>query len=612
MTRLPSIPVRTATVTFLMFLVLTLRLRSSARSSTSTLLQEAVSSQIQHGVSLEFDAEALFHDNIHEEEHHQLQSTPNPHVSTLLECSANINPPIRHVRLPYHHLNMSFAPPGQEANPHLRLFNPTLLPLPSWSQPGTYLMVSRVVTEGLHQESLICLADFCHPPNSTNRFLPGSRACTVEDHNVLGPRGGLRCSTEPKKLNVPPTPALKCEGPWLAFPDIPGFHDPRIFWSGKGEPLIIMNSASQYACVGLWITDLRTLYPELEKIVNRHGKHSGPTMSYRQLTEITRNPRSSRASVEKNWMLWFPGSDGEAYVQYDLGPAATSFRTSTERSLHQSTTSDHTSTNGMVVSESRLAGILANDTTRRSTSTGRTFARLIGNGFTTPNLSSHQEASCFNESHNFDVLGRVGHWHQGSNALKLILCTRAQVRAGICGEAAEWNAEGREVHFAIMHRKFANQWKLPMRYERFVVVWDGRKPFRMLGVSKFPILMEDEWARPWSQEQNWPSESGRRGNWTSGLKKRQEHTGARSSAYFTYTPSLAWAWRPRTDHAAAPKNSHDGGEEESIHHLSQLGTGYLGDDILIGIGLDDVEQVFTRVKVDELVNCLRLCPGVTV
>lgn len=612
MMRLPSVSVRTATVTLFMFLVLTLRLRSSARSSTSTLLQEAVSSQIQHGVPLEFDAEALFHDNIDEEEHHQLRATPNPYVSTLLECSANINAPIQHVRLPHHHLNISFAPPGQEANPHLRLFNPTLLPLPSWSQPCTYLMVSRVVTEGLHQESLICLADFCLAPNSTTRFLPGSRACTVEDHSVLGPRGGLRCCTEPRKLNVPPTPALNCEGPWLAFPDIPGFHDPRIFWSGKGEPLIIMNSASQYGCVGLWITDLRTLYAQLEKTVNRHGKHSGPTMSYHHLTEITRNPRKSRASVEKNWMLWFPGSDGEAYVQYDLGPAATSFRTSTKRSLNQSTTSDHTSTNITVASGSTFAQMISNDTSLRSTSAGRTFAKLIGNGFTTPNLTSHQEASCFHESHNFDALGGIGHWHQGSNALKLILCTRAQVRAGSCGEAAEWNADGREVHFAIMHRKFANQWKLPMRYERFVVVWEGRKPFRMLGVSKFPILMEDEWARPWSEEQNWPSESSRRGNWTSGLKKRQEHTGARSSAYFTYTPSLAWAWRPRTDHAAVPEDSHDGGEEESIHHLSQLGTGYLGDDILVGIGLDDVEQVFTRMKVDELVNCLRLCPGVTV
>ena len=615
MARLHSNSVRAAVVTCLLFVLLTLRLRSSSRLSTSTLLQEAVRSQIQRGVLLESDTEALFHANRDEEEFHQLQDTPNPHVRPLLECSANINAPIQHVRLPHHHLNISFAPPGQEADPHLRLFNPTLLPLPSWSQSGTYLMVSRVVTEGLHQESLICLADFCLPPNST-RLPPGTRACTGEDHSVLGPRGGLRCTTQPSKLNVPPTPALKCEGPWLAFPDIPGFHDPRIFWSGKGESLIIMNSASQYGCVGLWITDLRTLYPELEKIVNRHGKHSGPTMSYYHLTELTRNPRNSRASVEKNWMLWFPGNDGEAYVQYDLGPASTSLRTPTRtptrRSLNQTATSeDGTSSTSTMLSEKTLAQMISIDTLLRSTMAGRTFAKLIGNGFTTRNLTSSQEASCFDEVHNFDALGTTGHWHQGSNALKLILCTRAQVRAGDCGEAAEWNTDGREVHFAIMHRKFANQWKLPMRYERFVAVWEGRKPFTMLGVSKYPILMEDEWARPWSEEENWPVESHWRGNWTSGLKRRQKSPGTKSNAYFTYTPSLAWAWRPRTDHAATPEGGNGDSDEDSVHHLSQLGTGYLGDDLLVGIGLDDIEQVFTRVKVDDLVDCLRLCPGVT-
>ena len=52
----------------------------------------------------------------------------------------------------------------------------------------------------------------------------------------------MRCATKPMLINVPPTPAEKCLDEFEAYPDIPGFHDPRIFWSGKGEPLMIANS----------------------------------------------------------------------------------------------------------------------------------------------------------------------------------------------------------------------------------------------------------------------------------------------------------------------------------------------------------------------------------
>lgn len=48
--------------------------------------------------------------------------------------------------------------------------------------------------------------------------------------------------TEPKQLEVPSTPAEKCEGKYYYYPDIPGFHDPRVFWSSKGEPLMMVNT----------------------------------------------------------------------------------------------------------------------------------------------------------------------------------------------------------------------------------------------------------------------------------------------------------------------------------------------------------------------------------
>lgn len=119
-------------------------------------------------------------------------------------------------------------------------FNPTIMALPYWS-PNQYLLVSRVVTEGLHQENLICEANTCYARGAEGRR-PGEKDCNDDDIMALGAAGGLRCAHDPIVLNIPPTPSEKCTGKFAAFPDIPGFHDPRIFWSGKGEPLIVINS----------------------------------------------------------------------------------------------------------------------------------------------------------------------------------------------------------------------------------------------------------------------------------------------------------------------------------------------------------------------------------
>ena len=75
--------------------------------------------------------------------------------------------------------------------------------------------------------------------------------------------------------------AEKCDSELMPYIDISGFHDPGIFWSGKGEPLMMFNTqyadvslhraieanyySSHYACFGLWIIDLRTLYTPLSR-----------------------------------------------------------------------------------------------------------------------------------------------------------------------------------------------------------------------------------------------------------------------------------------------------------------------------------------------------------
>lgn len=97
-----------------------------------------------------------------------------------------------------------------------------------------------------------------------------------------------------------------------------------------------------------------------------------------------------------------------------------------------------------------------------------------------------------------------------------------------------------------------------------------------------------------------------------GMKAGQGHDSADTAdfqidASFTYTPSLAWAWRP---HAAGIGDEDE--DEDDVETMSRLGVGYLGDEVLVGIGLDDVGQAFARVKVDDLLQNMRLCPAVKI
>lgn len=332
---------------------------------------------------------------------------------------------------------------------------------------------------------------------------------------------------------------------------------------------------------------------------------TAPLISYPFLTELTRNPRTTRSSVEKNWFLFFP-SVSASYVHYDLSWSSRSF-----------------------VSEGNLSS-------EEMPTGGRSFAKLIGNGFTTPNLTSPEEAPCLPQK--YDPLNRKGRWHQASNSLKLILCRREEAHTGSCSPR-----EGpKNVHFALIHRKFSNEWALPLRYERYFVVWDTAAPFNMLGMSQYPVQLWNETASGWNSQENWnsaqeegelpsPHNKGKTHGWlvTHKAKGRsipysnhtvdsegQEKGDANSKdnwAYFTYTPSIAWAWRPRSERRRRTTDTEDqvlGDSENPLidDSLTGLQVGFLDDEVILGIGIDDKEQAFGRVKAETLLQGLRLCP----
>ena len=161
----------------------------------------------------------------------------NQHLTELFRCPVQPNRFTGHIRLPHIVRNISNVPTESTVRETRRFWNPTVISLPYWSA-RQYLLVSRIVTDGNHQQNVLCEADICTPGATGD----AEKRCSADDLQRLGPAGGLRCVSELLTLSVPPTPAEQCDGKFGAYVDIPGFHDPRIFWSGKGEPLMMVNT----------------------------------------------------------------------------------------------------------------------------------------------------------------------------------------------------------------------------------------------------------------------------------------------------------------------------------------------------------------------------------
>lgn len=248
-------------------------------------------------------------------------------------------------------------------------------------------------------------------------------------------------------------------------------------------------------------------------------------MSYGSLTEMTRNPRDARNKIEKNWMFFGDAEHG-SYIHYDMG------------------------------------------------SNKRAFAKLIGGGFTSPNLTDPYEIPCLEDAGN---PSKEGTWHQGTNSLKLVLCNKND-------DNCKPNTQN-QVFFSVIQHKHKSMFMLPMRYERYIMVWSAEPPFGMLGISKFPLLFANETAHPYEPEENWEGDPEQEALLAEGKEGKPNWAG------FTYTVSIAYAWGRKMDEP----------EDKNV--------GYLDDEVIIGIGVDDKAMVFTRLPARDLLTCLRACQG---
>lgn len=134
------------------------------------------------------------------------------------------------------------------------------------------------------------------------------------------------------------------------------------------------------------------------------------------------------------------------------------------------------------------------------------------------------------------------------------------------------------------------------------MVWSATPPFEMLGISRHPVLMSNETASGWSASENWDDDpaNAKVVNMTKATDANasEPYGGKDYWAYFTYTVSISYAWgrKPRIDK--------DGGDKAQDMHV-----GYLDDEVLLAIGVDDKGQAFSRAKAGSLVQCLRACAG---
>lgn len=115
-------------------------------------------------------------------------------------------------------------------------WNPSVISLPA-NSAAEYLLVARVLTNGLYQQTVVCQANW------------------MEDEELL------KCiGEESMVLDIPPTAARLCgqanSSAWAVLSNIPGLHDGRLMWTDKGEILMIGGTqwVQHLSCIRIGLT----------------------------------------------------------------------------------------------------------------------------------------------------------------------------------------------------------------------------------------------------------------------------------------------------------------------------------------------------------------------
>ncbi|KAK7203649.1 hypothetical protein BZA70DRAFT_282989 [Myxozyma melibiosi] len=120
---------------------------------------------------------------------------------------------------------------------------------------------------------------------------------------------GLQCATEPVKIVIQTPESGECrEHIFLGLRSGP--QTPRVFFSPEGAPLLTYSANSVEGCIGVWMVDLRAVYPSLTEYF------PNPKIEYIDPVEL-RRPEPKR-EMEQNWSLMFIAN--KTFIQQDLYP----------------------------------------------------------------------------------------------------------------------------------------------------------------------------------------------------------------------------------------------------------------------------------------------------
>ncbi|KAK9364924.1 hypothetical protein V1509DRAFT_634771, partial [Lipomyces kononenkoae] len=171
-------------------------------------------------------------------------------------------------------------------------YNPNLLPFPkSYKHP--YIGFARQSPKPYlyHHEIVWCEMDW-------------------SETAAIG-RKVLVCVTPPEKLELAEwitEPGLCTTIPYMALKL--GHSDPRILFSPRGEPLMVVGNNGISNCMGQFVIDLRVVVPGL----NWKMGLQGVPIRYKVLTEL---PRPEYNEIEKNWFLMWDDLN-VGYVQHEI------------------------------------------------------------------------------------------------------------------------------------------------------------------------------------------------------------------------------------------------------------------------------------------------------
>ncbi|KAK9316601.1 hypothetical protein V1522DRAFT_259539 [Lipomyces starkeyi] len=170
-------------------------------------------------------------------------------------------------------------------------YNPNILPFPKgYKYP--YIGFARQSPLGVlyHHEIVWCEMDWSETPAVGRKIL----VC-------VQPAQTLKLAEWASKPG-------SCKSiPFLSLKE--GHSDPRVMFSPRGEPLMVVGNNGQSNCMGQFVIDLRQVVPGLNWKMNLHHL----PIRYKELTEL---PRPVYNEIEKNWFLMWDDSN-VGYVQHE-------------------------------------------------------------------------------------------------------------------------------------------------------------------------------------------------------------------------------------------------------------------------------------------------------